>query len=174
MHSRPDHPAQRPPPRPPPARPISTEQGRPGRTLLARSPPLLVYHFDVAILHQQVVGLIAVPSLKARWDLLDFIPPSKILHRQQEESRAKPRGLSGDLLALSHGRLRSRALSRGNRAKWGCIIPSQLGKLVFQMRRSEWVCGYWLYATFYSSRALYLAMSSEFSSVKTCVKFQPL
>lgn len=82
------------PPPPPPA-PLSTEQGQPGRTLLARSPPLLVYHFDVAILHQQVVGLIAVPSLKARWDLLDFIPPSKILHRQQEEAGQNPGGSLG-------------------------------------------------------------------------------
>lgn len=82
--------------RPPPPRvPLSTEQGWPGRTLLARSPPLLVYHFDVAILHQQVVGLIAVPSLKARWDLLDFIPPSKILHRQQEEAGQNPGGSLG-------------------------------------------------------------------------------
>lgn len=117
---------------PPPPAPLSTEQGQPGRTLLARSPPLLVYHFDVAILHQQVVGLIAVPSLKARWDLLDFIPPSKILHRQQEESRAKPRGLSGDLLALSHGRLRSRALSRGNRAKWAASSPASWASSYFK------------------------------------------
>lgn len=70
-------------PAPTPAARVSAEQGHRRR----HSPQLLVQHFDVSILHQRVVGLNAPSFLEARWGLLNFVPSSKILHRQQQAEK---------------------------------------------------------------------------------------